>query len=175
MGFNGSLFEGGVDIIPDSAPADWNNDIGGDWVSLVNKDRAYFCFIAGAAAADDANVIHLDLNQATDAAGTGSKACAAVSKFWYKVGNFTSAADQWTAVELTTPVSDLDLEGYDVGDSTSCFLFEVMSDNLDVDGGFTHLQHYQEADTLAATRYVASMWILTGDQYAQATPLSALG
>jgi len=177
--FNGNLFEQGVDIIPDNVPQDNNTDLTGDYINLANKDRAYLCVFLAGASSDTDNVLHLDLDQATDNGGTGAKAAAVVTKFWYKSGSAAvpgvmTGAATWTAVELGTAVSDLDMEGYDVGTQAMCFIFEILPENLDVDGGFTHVRHHQEADTFADARVGASWWITTGDAYAKAIPNSAL-
>lgn len=174
--FNGNFFEQGMDLIPDINSADANADLTGDWVNLKNKDRAYLVLVKAAGTAGDD--LSIDINQATDNGGTGTKALE-FTKLWHKVGTMNAVA-QWTAVELSTASSDLHLLSVNSVDlatdsGAAVVMVEIMADSLDVDGGFTHVQVLYEGDDVGNSTIVSSFWILTGDQYAQGVPLSAIG
>ena len=168
--FNKTLFEQGINIIPDVAPVDFDADQAGDYVNLANVDRAYFCLYC---AAGSSGTMHIDMNQAQDASGTGVKALT-FSRYYYKVADNLSTVGQFTEVELDTAVSDLDLDGTDVQDDQFMIVIEIPADSLDVNGGFTHVQQQNEGDNLGAARLCASWWILTGDAYAKSVPNSAI-
>jgi hypothetical protein len=176
---NASLFEQGIDIIPDAIAADANTDIEGDWISLKNSDRAYLLLIKPAGSAGDDLSIHLQ--QATAAAGTGAKDLT-FTKLWYKKAastNVFTAVPTWTAVELTTATADLDLvsvNGVDLATDTvgALVLVEVMAESLDTSGGFCFVNNIIEGDDIGNALIVNQLWITTGDKYAGAIPVSKL-
>jgi len=173
--FNGSLFEQGFDLIPDQINAEANNDISGDWISLKDKDRAYLMLSKPAGTAGDDLII--TLKQASDNAGTGSKALN-FTKVWHKVGTM-NAVTQWTHVELATATDSFNTETGGAGDlgaddKNAVILVEVLAESLDVDNGFTHVQFFSEGDEIGNGLLVTSSWILTGNAYAKAIPNSAL-
>ena len=170
-----NLFEAGFDFIPDVLNQDANTDITGDWVNLENYERAYLLLIKPAGTAGDDLAIRLQ--QATDNAASGEKALT-FTKLWYKKGTMSSQGT-WTAVELTTPSSDLDLDSVNSTDlamdtSAAVVLVEVRADSLDGAGGFNHVNVLWEGDDIANALVINSHWLLWGNRYPQAIPLSAL-
>jgi len=157
---------------------------------LANVDRAYLVLYVAGGAGDAEDCVHVDLDQATDNGGTSAKAAAVVTRYWYKQGadpgdnsaGVLTAATQWTAVELTTAASDINFgaDGDSLGTSADdggkpvMIVLEILPENLDVDGGFTHVRNHQEADTFDTARIMCSHWVLTGSAYAKAIPNSAL-
>jgi hypothetical protein len=176
--FNRTLFERGMDIIPDIVAGDANADLAGDWVGLKNYDRAYLVIIKPAGSAGDDLAIHLQ--QATAAAGTGAKDLN-WTRLWYKKGstNDFSAVATWTAVTLATAASDVDLDGAATGDlaldsSGAVIIVEVMADSLDVDGGFDWVNNIIEGDDVANALVLNQFWILCGGRFPQSIPLTAI-
>ena len=176
---NATLFEEGLDIIPDIVAGDANADLAGDWINLENAGRAYLLLIKPAGTAGDDLSIHLQ--QATVAAGTDAKDLN-FSKLWYKKASATndfSSTPQWTAVELTTPTADLDLvsvNGVDLAADTvgAVILVEVRPESLDVNGGFKFVNNIIEGDDIGNALIVNQLWILKDCSYPQAVPLTAL-
>lgn len=174
--FNAMLFEQGTDLIPDILNGDANADLAGDWLDMTNKDRAYLMLIKPAGSAgDDLSIV---INQATDNAGAGSKGLN-FDKLWHKIGTMNTIA-QWTAIILATPTSDLDLASVNGVDletdaSPTVILVEILADNMDSDNEFNHIQVTYEGDDISNALIINSHWLLTGDKYAQAIPLSAIG
>lgn len=175
---NASLFEQGIDIIPDLHAGDANGNLTGDWISLKNSDRAYLLLIKPAGTAGDDLSIHLQ--QATAAAGTGAKDLN-FSKLWYKKAstNDFSAVSVWTAVELTSPTADLDLVSVNSADlaldtSGAYILVEVMAESLDVNNGFCFVNNIIDGGDIGNALLVYQMWITTGDKYAGPIPVSKL-
>lgn len=177
--FNRSLFEMGIDIVPDVIAGDANTDLTGDWVNLKNHDRAYLLLIKPAGTAGDDLSIHLQ--QATVAAGSDAKDLN-FSKLWYKKAassNDFTAAGVWTAVELTTPTADLDLvsvNGVDLATDTvgAVIIVEVLAESLDVNGGFKFVNNIIEGDDIGNALIVNQLWLLAGGKDQQAIPTSPL-
>lgn len=176
---NATLFEEGLDIIPDIVQGDANSDLAGDFINLENVGRAYLKLVKPAGTGGDDLSIHLQ--QATVAAGSDAKDLI-FSKLWYKKAasaNDFSAVPQWTAVELTTPVADLDLasvNGVDLATDTvgAVILVEVRPESLDVNGGFKFVNNIIEGDDIGNALLINQEWLLKDCSYPQAIPLSAL-
>jgi hypothetical protein len=179
MLFNGNLFELGFDLVIDQVNQDANSDVTGDWINLENWDRAYLMLIKPAGTAGDDLSIHLQ--QATAAAGTGAKDLN-FTKLWYKkaasTNDFTTVGT-WTAVELTTATADLDLvsvNSVDLATDTvgAAILVEVLASSLDVNGGFKFVNNIIEGDDIGNALILNQHWLLVGNHYPQAIPLSSL-
>jgi hypothetical protein len=178
LGHLGTFFQNGFDLIPDVVAGDVNTDITGDWISLKNWDRAYLVLIKPAGTAGDDLAIRLQ--QATDNAAGSAKALT-FTKLWYKKGSTNSfaAVPTWTAVELTTASSDLDLDSVNSTDlaldtSAAVVIVEVRSDSLDGGNGFTHVNVLYEGDDIGNALVINSLWLMQGNQYPQSIPLSSL-
>lgn len=175
---NAGFFEQGFDIIPDIVAGDANTDLTGDWIKLVNYDRAYLVIIKPAGTAGDDLSIHLQ--QATAAAGTNAKDLN-WSKLWYKKGstNDFSAVPLWTAVTLATPASDVELDGAATGDlaldtSAAVIVVEVLATSLDSNNGFKFVNNIIEGDDVGNALVLNQFWLLTGGRFSQAIPMTAI-
>lgn len=175
---NGNLFEMGFDIIPDIVAGDANADLTGDWISLVNYQRAYLVIIKPAGTAGDDLAIHLQ--QATTAAG-GSAKDLTWTKLWYKKGstNNFSAVPLWTAVTLATAASDVDLDGAATGDlaldtSGAVIIVEVLAESLDTTNGFKFINNIIEGDDVGNALVLNQFWLLAGARFPQSIPVSAI-
>lgn len=175
MMFNGTLFELGLDIIPDIISVDVNTDIVGDWINLENADRAYLVLMKPAGTAGDD--LSIRLQQALTAVGGSAKALT-FTKLWHKIG-VQSAVGQWTAVTLATATDDLDLvsvNGADLAadDVAATFIVEVRASSLDVNNLFKFINVLYEGDDVGNATVITSFWILAGTKYPQAIPPTAL-
>lgn len=170
-----NLFEAGFDFVPDLINQDVNTDLTGDWISLRHYERAYLLLIKPSGTAGDDLAIRLQ--QATDNAAAGAKALT-FTKLWYKKGTMT-AQGTWTAVELATASSDLDLDsvnGADLATDTSAavILVEVRADSLDGANGFAFVNVLYEGDDISNALVINSHWLLMGNRFPQAIPISPL-
>lgn len=170
---NMSFFEAGLDFVPDAINQDANSDITGDWINLENYDRAYLLMIKPAGSAGDD--LSIALQQATAADGTGAKALT-FTRWWYKKGTMSSQGT-WTAVEESTPTSDLDLgtpTDYAMDSVAAVVLVEVLAESLDLAGNFKFINAIWEGDDIGNALIINSHWILMGAKYRQAIPPSPL-
>lgn len=170
---NCNIFEAGFDFVPDAINQDANSDVTGDFVNMELYDRAYLLLIKPAGSAGDD--LSIALQQATVAAGSDAKALT-FDKWWYKKGTMSSQGT-WTAVEESTPTSDLDLgtpTDYAMDTVAAVILVEVRAESLDVDGGFKFINAIWEGDDIGNALIINSHWILMGSKYPQAIPLSPL-
>jgi len=171
----GTIFERGFDFIPDVLNQDANTDITGDRINLKNWDRAYLLLIKPAGTAGDDLVIALQ--QHTAASGGSSKALT-FTKLWHKIGTMASLGT-WTAVTLSAAVSSLDLVSVDGTDlvtdtNAAVILVEVRADSLDAAGGYTFASVNWEGDDIGNALVINSHWLLLGNNFPQAVPLSSL-
>src|SRR4051812_46011713 len=106
LGPNLSLFERGCDIVNLLQQSDINGTTAtGDWVKLRDYARVGVLLVKGGS--EDVDDTGLQLLQATDAAGTSSKALSlpANGRIFYKTGTIT-AQTVWTAVTPSTSAID---------------------------------------------------------------------
>lgn len=174
-----NIFEAGFDIIPDSLNVDANTDVTGDRINLKNWERAYYLLTKPAGSAGDDLSIQF---QQHDAASSGNSKALTFSKLWYKKA--TSGVDftgvgTWTAVELTSPTDDLDLasvNGVDLATDTvgAMVLVEVRADSLDGANGYTFVSALHEGDDIGNALVINGHWLLWGNRYPQALPLTSL-
>ena len=175
MSFNTRLLES-IQIVTAFPPSDINTDATGDWVSLKWYDGCLVVFHkAAGTAGDDPSLLMV---QATDVAGTGSKALN-FTTLYAKVGA-TALTGVGTFTKYTfTATNDLDLVtvgGTDIAADTGealCVL-DIRASDLDVDGGFDCLQLSIEGDDIGNSTYAAASYILYGARYPQASPISAI-
>lgn len=174
-----NLFEAGFDIVPDSLNVDANSDVTGDRINLKNYERAYYKLSKPAGSAGDDLSIQL---QQHDAASSGNSKALTFSRLWYKKAasgvDFTGVGT-WTAVVLDTPTDDLDLvsvNGVDLGLDTvgAVVIVEVRADSLDGANGYTFVSALHEGDDIGNALVVTGEWLLMGNRYPQAIPLTPL-
>lgn len=171
-----NLFEAGFDIVPDFVPQPLDaSDLTGDRVNLKNWERAYLVFQKKSGSAGDDPSIYLKQH---DAASSGNSKDLTFTKLWYKKGTLTSVGT-WTAVVLDTATADLDLvsvNGVDLATDVAdtVVVVEVRADSLDGANGYTFVNvTYAEGDITTAVS-ISSHWVLMGNRYAQALPLTSL-
>lgn len=192
---NCTPFEDGYDFVPDQL----NINIGtggaaltGKWVNLANFDRAY-CLILNPAGSDGDDIVITPL-QASSSTGTGSKALT-FSKMWlkFKSGSLTNVVGTWTQIDLTTPSSALNFasvvgtkltsnNGVPVANTAdmaletieNVVLVEFRKDSMDGANGFSWISMTIPILTVAATKTINTHWILKGNAYAEAIPITSL-
>jgi hypothetical protein len=178
----GSLFEKGLDIHPLVWQTDADSDVSMDWVSLKNYDRVYLLLVKGGS--EDVDDLGIEVKQATDTAGTGSKALA-VSRCWYKKGTMT-AQGTWTEVNVGSGTAD-DFISFgsavptgatrvvaDVNTDALHLLIEVKAEDLDSNGGFNAVSATIEGDNVNNACLVSCLAILADGAYPRAIPASPL-
>jgi len=165
-----------IQIVTAFPPSDINTDVDGDWVSLKNYDGCLVIVHKAAGTAGDD--VTLTLAQATDVAGTGSKALT-FNHLYAKVGA-TALTGVGTFTKYTgTAVSTLDTVTTfgtdilsDVGESL--FVIDIKASDLDVAGGFDCLKFTSEGDDVANATYMAAFYLLYGARFPGPSPLSAI-
>lgn len=171
-----TLFEAGFDFIPDLIAVDFNSDQTGDRINLKNWERAYLVIEKPAGTAGDD--ISIQLNQAT-AASSGSTKALTFNKWWYKKGstNDFTAVPLWTAITEATATADLDLQtptDYLLDTSAAVIVVEVRADALDGAGGYTYAYFFNDGTDVGNALVANTYWILHGNRYPQALPLTSL-
>lgn len=166
-----------IDIVTAFVPgADINSDVTGDWVSLKNYDGCLVVFHkAAGTAGDDPSILML---QATDVAGTGSKALN-FTTLYAKVGATALSAITAFTKYTFTATNDLDLVTVggtdilsDVGETLA--VVDIRASDLDVSGGFDCIQLSIEGDDIGNATLAAGFYLLYGSRYPGPTPLSAI-
>lgn len=105
----------------------------GDWVSMVNYNRVVAVLFKGIGTAGQDPVFTLE--QATDASGTAHKALT-FTTIYQKVGTQTGIA----AFTETTQAAATSYTNAASAEAESIIAVEINAADLDVDGGFTHVQ-----------------------------------
>lgn len=181
--FNKGFFESGCDIIPLFNQADANGAATtGDWVKL--RDYSRIGVLLAKYGTEDVDDSSLQFLQATDASAGGSKALSlpANRPIWYKTGTLTSQT-VWTKTSVTSAVDGIAFGSSvpsgstrvitDVTTSALLLYTELLSTDLDVDGGFDWVTAYLGNNANNALLF--SAWaVLMGGRYPQVTPLSAI-
>lgn len=181
---NGNLFEAGIDLVNLFHESDANTDITGDWVKLRDYFKVGVLLIKGGA--EDVDDLGLQLLQATDAAGSSSKALnfPANGRIHYKTGTLTSQ-NVWTAVTPSTSTID----GMAFGSTVPTGFTRVVSDvntnplvlfaefettALDVANGFDWFTAFIEGDNVNNACLLSCWAVLYGNKYPQAIPLTSI-
>lgn len=177
---NGSLFDRGFDMITLFAEQDANSDITGDWLKMVNYQRAtvFVCKFG----TEDVDDLGLQLLQATSNAGAGSKALTA-SRYWYKTGTLTSQAT-WTAGVHSTAADGLAFgasvpSGFtrtvaDVNTDPLILATDFHASDLDADNGYKFFTVFVEGDNVNNAVLLTSFVILMDCRFPGAVPPSSL-
>lgn len=129
--------------------------ITGARVALKNFDKVAFVVEMGASAGA---VVDFTLKQHNAASGGTSKVLATANPYFKKVG----ADDVFTKVEQTSAASNYVLSA-DYAATAGIVVFEVLSEELDVDGGFSYVS-LDVADSGAA-KLIAMQAILSNARY----------
>ena len=178
--FNASFFERGMDVIPVMNQVDADTDVDGDWIKLRDYDRVLF--LIAKYGTEDFDTLGFQFIQGTDAAGSGAKALN-VSRYWYKVGTLTSQAT-WTQGVLTTPDDIIGvgasvtggtvITAADADTSAMVIAVDILTSDLDVDGGFDWATIRIEGDGTNNACLISAWAILMGSRFPQLVPLSAI-
>jgi hypothetical protein len=124
----GALF----DLIQVIGPLDLQTARSGDYVSLKNAEGVGFLVIKGVGTAgEDPDIT---LRQAQAVAGTNAKDLDKIATYWKKQGADMTAIGTWTKVTQTADAL-IDADGTSA-EEMALYYFEVLADELDVDGGF---------------------------------------
>lgn len=152
------------DVIPAIVPLDLQTARDGDWVSLKNAQGVCFVVFKGVGTAGDDPDITIE--QATDIAGTGAKVLNAIATVWKKQGALLTGVGVWTKVTQTA--DDLFDADATSAEEQAVYVFEVETDELDVDGGFDCVR-VRVLDTGVNAQLGAALYLLYGLRH-QATP-----
>jgi len=181
--FNRTFFERGQDFVTLWNEQDANTDITGDWIKLRDYSRALV--VMEKFGTEDVDDLGLQFLQATDAAGSGSKALSIPSngRYFTKTGTLTSAT-VWTAGTLTALTDGLGFgsalpTGFvrviaDVNTAALLLAVDIESAWLDIDGGFDWFTGFIEGDNVNNACLISAFVILLGGRFPQAVPLSAI-
>ncbi len=162
----GARFLEQADIVAAFVPVDMSaaaND--GDWVNLKNFGRCVAVLFGAAGTAGQDPIFKLQ--QATDSAGAGAKDLL-FTTIDAKVGALAGVAGftkvtQAAATSYTDPVS---------AETQKIIAVEIRAEDLDVAGGFTHIQ-LSVADVGAAAQLGAGFYIMLDPRFSGAVPLAS--
>lgn len=118
-------------FVPVDMQAGANN---GDWVNMANYQRVLAVLFKAAGTAGDDPIFKLQ--QAKDAAGTGAKDLL-FTTIYSKVGAALTALGQFTKITQAAATSYTDATS---AEAQAIIAVEVLAEQLDSDGGFTHIQ-----------------------------------
>ncbi len=141
------------------APVDLNTAaVTGARVGMAKADRVAVAIQMGTSTAA---VVDISFQQHTAASGGTSKALSIVNAYYHKAGVATS----FTKVQPSAAASSFDISSVFAADG-GVVVFEILGDQLDVDGGFAFIS-VDVADSTAA-KLGAGMYILHDVRYAPA-------
>ncbi len=131
----------------------------GDWVNLKHYGRVVVLLFKGVG--DAAEPAILELKQATDNAGAGAKALS-IKKVYTKLDADGLNVAAWTEADPTTANT------YNAtGNLAGLVAFEVRAEDLDVNGGFTHIQ-VNVADVGAVAQLGGVLYLFGNPRYPDA-------
>ena len=114
-------------------PVDFNTAaVTGARVEMKGYERVSFMLIMNGGTSITSRTF--DLKQHNAASGGTTKALSVKNLYYHKVG----AATSFTKVEPSVAADSYDLLTA-IGDNKSVVVFEVLAEDLDVEGGFTHV------------------------------------
>lgn len=138
------------------------------WVNMENYNHCSIVLITGIGTAGDDYTA--TLRQATDNAGTGAKALN-FEDHWYRQGAVDiedTAVFTHTSVSATNTFTDAD-----DAENETMLVLEVDAEDLDADGGFTHIQLSVD-DVGTNAQLACALYILTEPRYGQDVNLTAI-
>lgn len=158
-----------VQVVPAFLPVNMAGSANtGDWISLKNYHRVTIMLVKAAGTAGDDPVI--TLQQATNVAGAGAKALAAVDKVYVKQGADLATVGTFTLVTQTASDSYTDAAA---AEAQAVWLIDIQSEDLDVDGGFDCIQA-SVADVGTAEQLGCALYLLYPARYGQSALPSAV-
>ncbi len=157
----GSPFTQNSQIVSGFVPVDMQAGANtGDWVSVENFNHVAIVFFKAAGTAGDDPTI--TVSQATDAAGTSSKALN-FTRIYTKQGTLSSVAN----FTLTTQSAANTYTDATSAEVQAIWVVEFDADDLDVSSGFTHVQA-SVADVGSNAQVGACLYLATEPRYAAA-------
>jgi len=157
----GSPFTQNSQIVSGFVPVDMQAGANtGDWVSVENFNHLSIVFFKAAGTAGDDPTI--TVSQATDAAGTSSKALN-FTRIYTKQGTLSSVAN----FTLTTQSAANTYTDATSAEVQAIWVVEFDADDLDVSSGFTHVQA-SVADVGSNAQVGACLYLATEPRYAAA-------
>jgi len=157
----GTPFVQNSQIVSGFVPVDMQTGANtGDWVSVENFNHVSIVLFKGAGTAGDDPT--LTVLQATDAAGTSSKALN-FTRVYTKQGTLTGIAN----FTLTTQSAANTYTDATSAEVTAIWVVEFDADDLDVSGGFTHVQA-SVGDVGSNAQLGACLYLATEPRYAAA-------
>ena len=157
----GSPFVQNSQIVSGFVPVDMQAGANtGDWVSVENFNHVAIVFFKAAGTAGDDPTI--TVSQATDAAGTSSKALN-FTRIYTKQGTLSSVAN----FTLTTQSAANTYTDATSAEVQAIWVIEFDADDLDVSSGFTHVQA-SVADVGSNAQVGACLYLATEPRYAAA-------
>lgn len=138
--------------------------ITGTRVAMKNFDKIAVVVDMGASAGA---TVEFTLKQHTAASGGTSKVLATANPYFKKVG----AADVFTKVEQSSAASVYDLSA-DFAATAGLVVFEVLSEELDVDGGYSYFS-VDMADS-AAAKLVAAHYVMSNPRFVPAYNVASI-
>ena len=157
----GSPFVQNSQIVSGFVPVDMQAGANtGDWVSVENFNHVAIVFFKAAGTAGDDPTI--TVSQATDAAGTSSKALN-FTRIYTKQGTLSSVAN----FTLTTQSAATTYTDATSAEVQAIWVIEFDADDLDVSSGFTHVQA-SVADVGSNAQVGACLYLATEPRYASA-------
>jgi hypothetical protein len=150
-----------LDIVGAIRPVDLQDGANnGDWVSLKNCDRVIVVVHSAIGTAGDDPT--LTLNQATDNAGTSSKVLTKIDTVYTKqAATSLLSTGAWTKETQTIASTYTEATS---AEEEALWAVEIRAEDLDVDGGFDHLQA-AVADVGSNAQLGAIYYILCGLKY----------
>lgn len=140
----------------------------GDWVSMENYESCVVMLIKGIGTAGDDPVFNLQ--QASDNAGTGAKDIN-FTVIYQKVG--ATAINAVTDFTRTTQTAATSYTNAASAENEAIIAVQIDAQDLDVDGGFTHLR-LDVADVGSNAQIGGAIYLMLGAKHAQATPPGAI-
>lgn len=155
-----------MDIVSGFVPVDMQTAANPtDYVCLKNWRRAHFILYKGIGTAAQDPV--LTFTQATEVAGSTTKAASIITKYYYKQDtDLTSAATTWsTATQAASQTVTLNATS---AESQGIYVFTIEADQLDVDNGYDCI-NCSVADVGGNAQLGCMLILLEGPRFAQAT------
>jgi hypothetical protein len=177
---NLTLFEHGLNFIPDKIYQAATSDITGNWIPMKIWKRLYLLIIKGDGTQGAGDDPLITFNEATDSSGTGSQALAQVSKVWWRISSTDDTAwtNAWGYEKLATPLSTIDFTpttgslSTDIAsdENSALLLFEIMDEQLT--DGYTHVQAVSAGSAIAgAGTEMSFIWIGSGGKFPRNVPV----
>lgn len=150
-----------ADLVPAFVPVDMQTGANGvNWFNMSKAERVVCVLYKGAGTGGDNPV--LTLLQATDNAGTGSKALT-FTKIRTKVGAIATAANQIWTIVTQAAANTYTTSG---AASVAMYAIEIKASDLDVSNGFNHV-NFSIPDVGSNAQLGCAFYVAYGLKYPQ--------